>query len=93
MFGKLEVSEPQITVTGRTAAYQSQIRGGFGYLPGRTALDAMIGDLLMCYVAGLFPGHMAAAAIWLIRVVFADESGLSVTGKASPSEVCHPLFG
>ena len=93
MFGELKISEPQITVTGRTTAHQSQICRAFGYLFGGTALDAMIGDLLVCHVAGLFPGHMAAAAVWLIRMVLADESGLSVAGKTSASKVRDPLFG
>lgn len=56
MFGKLKIGESQITVTGCAAAYQSQISGAFAYLRGGTALDAMIGDLLMRNVAGLFPG-------------------------------------
>jgi hypothetical protein len=50
MFGKLEVSEAQITITGWTATYQSQIRRAFGYVAGWTALDAMIGDLFMRHV-------------------------------------------
>src|SRR5271163_575272 len=92
MFGELKVSEPQITVTGWTAAYQSQFRGAFGYLFGWTALDAMIGDLFVCHVAGFFPGHVAAAAVGLIRVVLADESRLSVAGQTSASKVGDPLF-
>src|ERR1700744_3539835 len=92
MLGELKISEPQVTVTCRTTTYQSQICGAFGDLFGRTALDAMIGDLLVCHVAGLFPGHMAAAAVWLIRVVLADESGLSMAGKTSPSKPGDSLF-
>ena len=92
VFGKLKISEPQITVTGRTATHQSQICCAFGDLFGRPALDAMIGDLLVCHVAGLFPGHMAAAAVWLIRMVLADESGLSMAGKTSPSKPGDSLF-
>ena len=53
----------------------------------------MIGDLFVCHVAGLFPGHVAAAAVRLIRVVLADESRLSVAGKTSASKVCDSLFG
>jgi hypothetical protein len=93
IFGKLKVSEPQITVTGWTAAYQSQIRRGLAHLRGWAALDAMIGDLLMSHVAGFFPGHVAAAAVRLIRVVLADESRLSVAGKTSASKIGDPLFG
>jgi hypothetical protein len=78
MFGKLEVSEPQITVTGWTATDQSQIRGAFGCLPGGAALNAMIGDLLMSYVLRFFPGHVAATAVRFLRVVLADEGRLSV---------------
>jgi hypothetical protein len=92
MFGELEVSEAQTTITGRTA-YHSQLRGAFGYLFGWTALDAMIGDLLVCYVGRLLPGHVAAIAVQLIRVVLADESRLSVAGKTPASKVRDPLSG
>ena len=53
----------------------------------------MIGNLLMGHVHGLFPGHVAPAAVWLIRMVLADKGRRSMASEASASEVTHSLFG
>ena len=59
----------------------------------RTALDAVVSHLFVGHVFCFFTGHVTAATVGLIRMVFGDEGRRSMAGEASASEISNPLFG
>ncbi len=93
--GHLKVGQPEVAVACCFSTHQGQVRRAL-LLYGRgrrTALDAVVGDLLMGHVSGFFARHVTAAAVRLIGVVLGNKGWGTMAGKAAASEVGDPLLG